>query len=224
MTREAGGKMRVVMLGAPGAGKGTQAKRLAEILGVPQISTGDIFRKNISEGTELGLKAKDSLDRGLLVSDDITNGIVKNRILEEDCKDGFILDGYPRTLSQAKYFESIARSFDMNITAAINVNVPDDVIIKRLSGRRTCKGCGLIYHIEAKPPADSDKCDVCGSALELRIDDKPETVAKRLEVYHSETSAVLDFYMEQGKLVTVDGAKDIGMVFEDIKTALGIKR
>lgn len=216
--------MRLVMLGAPGAGKGTQAKFLVELLGVPQISTGDIFRKNISEKTELGLKAKELIEKGLLVSDDITNGIVKNRILEDDCRNGFILDGYPRTLGQAKFLESVANGFDIPITAAINIKAPDQVIISRMSGRRTCRSCGLIYHTVSKPPKKADECDECGGVLEIRTDDKPETVMKRLELYHKETAAVIDYYMEQGKLVTVDGSRESESTFKDIKIALGINR
>jgi adenylate kinase len=222
MTREIGGKFRIVMLGAPGSGKGTQAKLLSEVLNIPHISTGDIFRKNISERTALGLKAKAMIDGGLLVPDEITNEIAKNRILEEDCANGFILDGYPRTLGQARYLDSVMKGFDMSLTAAVNIDVADRSIIDRLSGRRTCRSCGEISSITENPPRKDGACDICGGVLEIRADDKPETVMKRLELYHMETAALIDYYMEQGKLVPINGSQEIGTVLRDIKTALGI--
>lgn len=214
----------MVLLGAPGAGKGTQAKMISTVINVPHISTGDIFRKNIAEMTDLGKKAKEFIEKGMLVSDEVTNDIVRNRILEDDCRNGFILDGYPRTIAQAKYLDNIAKSYGFSINAAINISVPDNVIVERMAGRRACAKCGAIYHLETKPPKLEGICDLCGANIELRVDDAPETVSKRLALYHSETAPLIDYYMDQGKLVTIDGTKSIEEIQSDMKAALGIKK
>jgi adenylate kinase len=210
------------MLGAPGAGKGTQAKLLSAATGVPHVSTGDIFRKNIAGRTELGRKAKEYTDAGLLVPDEVTNGIVRDRILEDDCKKGFILDGYPRTIAQAQYLDNLAKSFEFSLTAVINVHVPDEAIVERMAGRRACAKCGRIYHVASNPPKDSGKCDACGGDLRQRVDDAAETVLKRLELYHAETAPLIDYYTEQGRLATVDGTKPIDDIQAEIRRILGI--
>lgn len=208
--------MKIIMLGAPGAGKGTQAKRLAEKFSIPHISTGDIFRANIKAGTELGMKAKSFMDRGDLVPDEITIGMLIDRIQEEDCKNGYILDGFPRTIPQAKSLTEALSKMGEKIDYAIDVDAADDVIVGRMSGRRACVGCGATYHVVTIPPAKENVCDVCGGDLILREDDKPKTVLKRLEVYHEMTQPLVDYYREQGVLVSVDGAKHFNETFEDV--------
>ena len=202
--------MKIVLIGPQGSGKGTQAKLLKEKFGIPHISTGDIFREAIAEKTELGLKAKEIIDKGNLVPDEITNKIVKERLQKEDCKKGFILDGYPRNINQAKALDSFAK-----IDYAVEIFVPDEISIKRLSSRRQCPKCGAIYGLDI-PPKKDNICDKCGAELYQRDDDRPEAIKKRLEVYHKETEPVLDYYREKGILVRVDGTKPIKDVFEDI--------
>jgi adenylate kinase len=212
--------MKIIMLGAPGAGKGTQAKMLADKYGIPHISTGDIFRANIKNNTELGKKAKGYMDAGQLVPDELVVDLVVDRIKNKDCMKGFILDGFPRTIPQAEALDYALNNQNERIEYAINVDVPDENIINRMSGRRACVGCGATYHIVFNPTKKEGICDKCGSALILRDDDKPETVKKRLEVYHQQTQPLIDHYEKKGVLLTVDGTKDINDVFADITKAL----
>ena len=213
--------MKIIMLGAPGAGKGTQAKMLAEKYGVPHISTGDIFRANIKNGTELGMEAKKYMDQGLLVPDELTVRILLDRVAQDDCKNGYVLDGFPRTIPQAEVLDSELTKLGDHIDYAINVDVPDENIVKRMSGRRACLTCGATYHIEHVPPKKEGICDVCGSELVLRDDDKPETVKNRLNVYHEQTQPLIDFYTEKGVLKTVDGTVPMEEVFAAITAILG---
>ena len=214
--------MKIIMLGAPGAGKGTQAKKIADTCNIPHISTGDIFRANIKNGTELGKTAKAYMDQGLLVPDELVCDLVVDRIQQDDCKGGFILDGFPRTIPQATSLTKALNAIEQNMDYAINVDVPDQNIINRMSGRRACVGCGATYHIEFNPTKVDGICDVCGEKLILRDDDQPETVAKRLEVYHDQTQPLIDYYNNENILVTVDGTKDMNEVFEDIMKVLGV--
>ena len=197
--------MNLIFLGAPGAGKGTQAEVVSEALNIPQISTGNILREAAKNGTEYGLKAKAAMDAGALVSDDIVIGILKERIAEDDCKDGFILDGFPRTVSQAEALEKMG----VQIDKVVEIHVPDEKITSRMSGRRVCEGCGNSYHIEYKPTKVEGICDACGAKVVQRVDDKPETVLSRLETYHEKTAPLKDFYAAKGKLVTVEGQEEI---------------
>lgn len=213
--------MKIIMLGAPGAGKGTQAKMIADKYGVPHISTGDIFRANIKNGTELGMEAKKYMDQGLLVPDELTVRILLDRVAQDDCKNGYILDGFPRTIPQAEVLDSELTKLGDHIDYAINVDVPDENIVKRMSGRRACLTCGATYHIEHVPPKKEGICDVCGSELVLRDDDKPETVKNRLNVYHEQTQPLIDFYTEKGVLKTVDGTVPMEEVFAAITAILG---
>ena len=213
--------MKIIMLGAPGAGKGTQAKMIADKYGVPHISTGDIFRANIKNGTELGMEAKKYMDQGLLVPDELTVRILLNRVAQDDCKNGYVLDGFPRTSPQAEVLDSELTKLGDHIDYAINVDVPDENIVKRMSGRRACLTCGATYHIEHVPPKKEGICDVCGSELVLRDDDKPETVKNRLNVYHEQTQPLIDFYTEKGVLKTVDGTVPMEEVFAAITAILG---
>lgn len=213
--------MKIIMLGAPGAGKGTQAKRIAKKYNIPHISTGDIFRANIKEGTELGKKAKEYMDKGELVPDDITIGMLLDRIHKSDCKDGFVLDGFPRTIPQAKSLTEALSKLNESIDYAINIDVPDESIITRMSGRRACLSCGSTYHIKYSAPKKENICDNCGSELVIRDDDKPETVKKRLDVYHKQTQPLIDYYDSEKILASVDGTKDMEEVFLDIIAVLG---
>lgn len=213
--------MKIIMLGAPGAGKGTQAKMIADKYGVPHISTGDIFRANIKNGTELGMEAKKYMDQGLLVPDELTVRILLDRVAQDDCKNGYVLDGFPRTIPQAEVLDSELTKLGDHIDYAINVDVPDENIVKRMSGRRACLTCGATYHIEHVPPKKEGICDVCGSELVLRDDDKPETVKNRLNVYHEQTQPLIDFYTEKGVLKTVDGTVPMEKVFAAITAILG---
>ena len=213
--------MNIIMLGAPGAGKGTQAKMIADKYGVPHISTGDIFRANIKNGTELGMEAKKYMDQGLLVPDELTVRILLDRVAQDDCKNGYVLDGFPRTIPQAEVLDSELTKLGDHIDYAINVDVPDENIVKRMSGRRACLTCGATYHIEHVPPKKEGICDVCGSELVLRDDDKPETVKNRLNVYHEQTQPLIDFYTEKGVLKTVDGTVPMEEVFAAITAILG---
>ncbi len=212
--------MKIIMLGAPGAGKGTQAKKMAKKYGIPHISTGDIFRANIKEGTELGKKAQSYMDQGLLVPDELTVDLLIDRISQDDCANGYILDGFPRTIAQAEALDEALSKRGEKIDFAIEVNVPDEHIIRRMSGRRTCPDCGASYHIEYNPSGAGERCEVCGAKLELRDDDKPETVGKRLDVYHEQTQPLADYYKEKGVLESVDGTKHMDDVFADIAAIL----
>jgi len=201
--------MRLILLGAPGAGKGTQAVKLAEKYNIPQVSTGDIFRSNIKNGTELGKKAKEYMDKGLLVPDEVTIDIVKDRLQQPDCSNGFILDGFPRTIPQAEYLDEALEDMGVKLDAVLNLHVDDEVIIKRMSGRRVCPGCGMSYHIVSNPPKAGNKCDNCSTELIQRVDDKEETVISRLKTYHDQTEPLIGYYGKKGKLITVNGKKDI---------------
>ena len=213
--------MKIIMLGAPGAGKGTQAKMIAEKCGIPHISTGDIFRANIKNGTELGAKAKEYMDKGLLVPDELVCDLVVDRIQQADCEKGYILDGFPRTIPQAEALEAALNAIEQKLDYAIDIDVPDENIINRMSGRRACVGCGATYHVVFNPTKVEGKCDVCGESLILRDDDKPETVKKRLDVYHTQTQPLIDFYSARKVLVEVDGTQPMDKVFEDIMKILG---
>lgn len=212
--------MKIIMLGAPGAGKGTQAKKIADNYGIPHISTGDIFRANIKNGTELGKKAKEYMDQGLLVPDELVVDLVVDRVQKEDCVKGYVLDGFPRTIPQAEALDAALTALGTAIDYAIDVDVPDANIVRRMSGRRACVACGATYHIAHIPPKQEGICDRCGSTLILRDDDKPETVTRRLEVYHAQTQPLIDYYSSKGVLRTVDGTKDMEAVFAEITSIL----
>lgn len=212
--------MKIVMLGAPGAGKGTQADKIAEKFGLPHISTGDIFRKNIKEGTELGKEAKSYMDAGKLVPDELTVRLLLDRVKNDDCAKGYILDGYPRTIPQAEALDKELKKLGEKIDYAINVDVPDENIINRMSGRRACPKCGATYHLKYVPPKKDGVCDECGSELVIRDDDKPETVKNRLAVYHEQTQPLIEYFEKQGVLHTVDGTTDAGDVFKAIEQIL----
>lgn len=213
--------MKIIMLGAPGAGKGTQAKQIADKYQIPHISTGDIFRANIKEGTELGTKAKEYMDQGLLVPDELVVELVADRIVKEDCKNGFVLDGFPRTIPQAEALDEALAKMGGKMDYAIDVDVPDENIVNRMGGRRACLGCGATYHIVNIPTKVEGICDKCGSEVVLRDDDKPETVQKRLTVYHEQTQPLIDYYSQQGILKSVDGTRPMEDVFADIVGILG---
>ena len=213
--------MKIIMLGAPGAGKGTQAAKIAAKYQIPHISTGDIFRANIKNGTELGKKAKTYMDQGLLVPDELTCDLVVDRISEEDCKNGFILDGFPRTIPQAECLTKALNERNEKMDYAVNVDVPDENIISRMSGRRACLNCGATYHIVNIPTKKPGICDRCGEPVVLRDDDKPETVKKRLDVYHEQTQPLIDYYKKAGALREVDGTVDMEDVFQAIVKVLG---
>lgn len=213
--------MKIIMLGAPGAGKGTQAKMIAEKYQVPHVSTGDIFRANIKNGTELGMEAKKYMDQGLLVPDELTVKILLDRVAQADCANGYVLDGFPRTIPQAQVLDEALTKLGEKIDYAINVDVPDENIVRRMSGRRACLKCGATYHIEHIPPKTEGICDTCGSELVLREDDKPETVLNRLKVYHDQTQPLIDFYTAKGVLKSVDGTVDMKDVFAAITGILG---
>ena len=213
--------MKLIMLGAPGAGKGTQAKKIAEKYQIPHISTGDIFRANIKNGTELGKKAKQYMDQGALVPDELTCDLVMDRIQQDDCKNGFVLDGFPRTIPQAEALDAALGKINEKMDYAIDVDVPDENIVNRMSGRRACLNCGATYHLISIPPKVEGICDRCGSEIVLREDDKPETVQKRLKVYHEQTQPLIDYYKNQGILKSVDGTQPMDEVFKAIVTILG---
>lgn len=213
--------MKIIMLGAPGAGKGTQAKKIADKYNIPHISTGDIFRANIKNNTPLGQKAKTYMDQGLLVPDELVVDLVVDRFKADDCKNGYVLDGFPRTIPQAEALDAALLAIGSKVDYAINVEVPDENIINRMSGRRACVSCGATYHIVHIPTKVEGVCDVCGSNLILRDDDKPETVKKRLAVYHEQTQPLIDYYTNKGVLNEVDGTKDMNDVFSDIVKVLG---
>lgn len=208
------------MLGPPGAGKGTQASAIIKKYNIPHISTGDIFRANIKKGTELGKKAKAYMDKGQLVPDELVVSIVKDRLLEDDCKDGFLLDGFPRTVKQAEALDEELTKMELKLDHVINIDVESDELIKRAVGRRICKNCGATYHIEFNPPKKEEECDVCGGELYQRDDDTEETVANRIEVYLKETKPLVDYYTKKGIIFSVDGKQAIEDVFKDIVKSL----
>lgn len=212
--------MKIILLGPPGAGKGTQAANIVETYGVPHISTGDIFRKNIKEGTELGKKAQEYINQGKLVPDELTCGLVASRISEDDCKDGFMLDGFPRNIFQAEYLNKYLTENNVALDKVINIEVDSELLIERACGRRICKNCGATYHIKFNPSKKDGICDVCQSALTQRPDDNEETVSQRIQVYLSETKPLVDYYTKKDVIANINGNQDINKVFEDIKAAL----
>ena len=212
--------MKIVMLGAPGAGKGTQAIKIADKYDIPHISTGDIFRANIKGGPELGQKAKSYIDKGELVPDEVTIGMLLDRIAQDDCKNGYVLDGFPRTIPQAESLTEALKSQGDRIDFALNIDVPDEAIIKRMSGRRACPKCGATYHIVYAAPKTENICDKCGTELIIRSDDKPETVKDRLNVYHQQTEPLIAYYKTAGVLREVDGTQELPKVFEDVVAIL----
>ncbi len=213
--------MKIIMLGAPGAGKGTQAKQIAAKYEIPHISTGDIFRANLKNGTELGKKAKEYMDQGALVPDELTCDLVMDRIAEKDCEKGFVLDGFPRTIPQAEALTNALNKIGQSMDYAIDVDVPDENIVNRMSGRRACLNCGATYHIVYNPTKEEGVCDACGNPTVLREDDKPETVQKRLSVYHEQTQPLIDYYKNMDILKSVDGTQPMDKVFTDIVAILG---
>ena len=215
--------MNIILLGAPGAGKGTQAEIISERLNIPTISTGNIIREALKNGTEMGLKAKSFIDKGHLVPDEVVIGIVSERISKDDCKNGFILDGFPRTIIQARELESIAKEFNFDIDAVINIDVPSDKLIKRLSGRRTCKDCGTTYHVVYNPPKTEGVCDKCGGELYQRPDESEEAVKVRLDTYEKQTRPLIDYYTMKGELTNVNGDQSMDAVYAEIKKNLEAK-
>ena len=213
--------MKIVLLGPPGAGKGTQAKSISNRYSIPHISTGDIFRKNISEGTPLGIEAKGYIDKGQLVPDEVTINMVKDRLTWEDCKNGYLLDGFPRTVAQAEALEGFLADRNEKLDTALSIEVPSSFILERMTGRRVCPSCGASYHIKFNPPANDGKCDLCGSDVIQRKDDTEETVKERLDVYENQTQPLIDFYKNKKQLSVVDGTQAINEVFESICKILG---
>lgn len=213
--------MNIMLFGAPGAGKGTQAKFLIEKYDIPQISTGDILRAAIKAGTEMGLEAKKFMDEGKLVPDSTIIGIIRDRLAEKDCTEGFILDGFPRTIPQAEALEKLMEDMKISLDRVISLNVPDDLIVDRITGRRVCPKCGASFHVEFNAPKTTDICDYCGEGLIIRKDDTAETVVNRLASYHAQTAPLFDFYTTRGVMAEVDGTKDVSEVKEDIFKILG---
>ena len=213
--------MRAVLLGPPGAGKGTQAVKLVEKYNVPQISTGDIFRKNIKEGTELGKKAQEYTNSGKLVPDELVVDLVKDRLQEDDCKNGYLLDGFPRTIYQAEELDKFLEEQGQKLDAVINFVIEGDVLIERLTGRRICKACGTGYHVKNKPPKVEGICDMCGGELEQRKDDTEETAVKRIAIYEESTAPLIEYYEKRGVLKNFDAGQDPGKVLSDIIAELG---
>ena len=213
--------MRIILLGPPGAGKGTQAAGIVDKYKIPHISTGDIFRKNIKEGTDLGKKAKEYMDQGLLVPDELTVGLVTDRITQDDCKNGFMLDGFPRNVSQAEQLDTFLKENNIELSNVINIEVDKSILVSRAVGRRICKSCGATYHVEFNAPKNEGICNVCQGELYQRADDNEETVSKRIQVYLDETKPLVDYYSSQGIIANINGQQSIEKVFEDIVTALG---
>ncbi|MED4073283.1 adenylate kinase [Priestia endophytica] len=213
--------MNLVLMGLPGAGKGTQAEQMVEYYNIPHISTGDMFRAAIKEGTDLGVKAKQFMDKGELVPDEVTIGIVRERLAKDDCKEGFLLDGFPRTVAQAEALENILEELKRPLDYVINIDVDQDILMERLTGRRICKNCGATYHLVFNPPSQEGTCDKCGGELYQREDDNPETVSNRLAVNVKQSQPLLDFYNQKGYLRNIKGDQEITKVFEDIRALLG---
>lgn len=213
--------MRLILLGPPGAGKGTQAANLVEKYGIPHISTGDIFRENVKNNTTLGKKAKEYMDKGALVPDEVVVAIVEDRLKKEDCQKGFLLDGFPRTEVQASKLDKVLATMKVTLDKVINIEVKEDVLVDRAVGRRVCKSCGATYHVKYKPTKAENVCDVCGGETYQRDDDKEETVANRIKVYLAETKPLIDYYSNQGNIATIDGEQDMAIVFEAIVKAIG---
>ena len=212
---------RVVLLGPPGAGKGTQAKKISEKYGVLHISTGDIFRANVKEGTPLGLKAKEYMDKGELVPDELVCELVEDRLTWDDCKNGYLLDGFPRTVFQADNFDRFLKGRNHELDAVLDIEVPDEVILPRMAGRRVCRGCGASYHIVTHPPKVEGVCDLCGGEVYQRDDDAESTVLTRLKVYEDQTSPLIEYYSKTGKNVVIDGNRPVDEVFKTICALLG---
>lgn len=208
--------MKIILLGPPGAGKGTQAKSISNKYSVPHISTGDIFRYNISNGTPLGIEAKKYLDKGHLVPDELTIDIIKDRLKQDDCKNGFLLDGYPRTVNQAEALETLLKDLGTKLDTALLIKVPKSFIIDRMTGRRVCKACGASYHIKFNPTKEECICDLCGGETYQRADDNEDTVSERLEIYDAQTQPLIEYYSNKNLLAEVDGTQTIDKVFEDI--------
>lgn len=213
--------MRMILLGPPGAGKGTQAASIVEKYKIPHISTGDIFRKNIKEGTDLGKKAQEYINQGLLVPDELTVGLVADRLMQDDCKNGFLLDGFPRNVAQAEALDKFLSENNISLDKVINIEVDKNVLVSRAVGRRICKSCGATYHVEFNPPKTPGVCDVCGGELYQRADDNEETVSKRIQVYLDETKPLADYYSKAGIIADINGEQAIDKVFEDVVVALG---
>ena len=213
--------MRIILLGPPGAGKGTQAASIVEKYNIPHISTGDIFRKNIKEGTDLGKKAKEYMDQGLLVPDELTVGLVTDRITQDDCKNGFMLDGFPSNVSQAEQLDAFLKENNIELSNVINIEVDKSILVSRAVGRRICKSCGATYHVEFNAPKNEGICNVCQGELYQRADDNEETVSKRIQVYLDETKPLADYYAKEGILSNINGQQSIDEVFGDIVAALG---
>ncbi|GAA0225700.1 adenylate kinase [Metaclostridioides mangenotii] len=216
--------MRIILLGPPGAGKGTQAAKIVENYNLPHISTGDIFRMNIKEGTPLGTKAKEFMDQGLLVPDELTVGLVTDRISQDDCKAGFMLDGFPRNLAQAEQLDDFLKQTGIELSKVINIEVDKELLVSRAVGRRICKSCGATFHVEFNPPKEDGVCDVCQGELYQRADDNEETVSKRIQVYLDETKPLVDYYSKQGVVASINGDQSIDKVFEDISNSLGSEK
>ncbi|AXK48650.1 adenylate kinase [Aliarcobacter trophiarum LMG 25534] len=212
--------MNLMLFGAPGAGKGTQAKFLIEKYNIPQISTGDMFRAAIADKTDMGMEAKKFMDEGKLVPDEITIGIIKDRLAEADCKNGFILDGFPRTLAQAEALNGLLKDLNISLDKVISLNVPDELIVGRITGRRVCSKCGASFHVEFNPSKKEDICDYCESDLMIRKDDNAQTVKSRLEAYHTQTTPLINYYKEKGIFIELDGTKDVSLVTQDMFKAL----
>ena len=213
--------MRIILLGPPGAGKGTQAASIVEKYNIPHISTGDIFRKNIKEGTDLGKKAKEYMDQGLFVPDELTVGLVTDRITQDDCKNGFMLDGFPRNVSQAEHLDAFLKENNIELSNVINIEVDKSILVSRAVGRRICKSCGATYHVEFNAPKNEGICNVCQGELYQRADDNEETVSKRIQVYLDETKPLADYYAKEGILSNINGQQSIDELFGDIVAALG---
>lgn len=213
--------MKIILMGPPGAGKGTQAEKLVEVYQIPHISTGDMFRKAQKDGTELGLKAKSYMDQGQLVPDEVTVGIVKERLAEDDCKDGFLLDGFPRTVQQADALDGILTEMGTTLDRVVNIEVDKAFLVDRLTGRRVCRACGATYHVTNKAPKVEGVCDKCGGELYQRNDDKIETVSNRLDVYVAQTAPLIEYYQSKGIMSSIDGSKSMEEVLADIRSALG---
>ena len=216
--------MRIILLGPPGAGKGTQAAGIIEKYDIPHISTGDIFRKNIKEGTNLGKEAKEYMDKGLLVPDELTVGLVIDRITQEDCKNGFMLDGFPRNVSQAKHLDTFLKESNIELDKVINIEVDKSILVGRAVGRRICKSCSTTYHVEFNAPKEEGVCNICQGELYQRADDNEETVSKRIQVYLDETKPLVDYYNSQGIIANINGQQSIDKVFKDIVAALGCEK
>jgi len=215
--------VKLILMGPPGAGKGTQAEKLIDLYQIPHISTGDMFRKAQKEGTALGLQAKSYMDQGQLVPDEVTIGIVRERLSEDDCKNGFLLDGFPRTVQQADALDGILTDLGMSLDAVVDIQVNKDFLVERLTGRRVCKACGATYHVSFNAPKVENVCDKCGGELYQRNDDKIETVSNRLDVYAAQTAPLIEYYQSKGMIKSIDGSKSVEEVLADIQAALGSK-